>query len=159
MAVNQTTGAAAPHERGALVIATVRRFKFALVALIVLAAWISDVGLLHRAAAELPKLTDAELIRRYAERLAGVKATLSPTSTVGYLSDREPRDAVTDPYGVALYYITQYTLAPVVVSLSLEPPLVIGNFEQPAAAAEAAGAHQLTVVKNFGNGVFLFRRP
>lgn len=150
---------AAIWERGVMSGQGRRQLAFAALFAVLVVGVVANLQLLSRALAELPKLTDAELIERYASRFAGVKALLPRTGTVGYLSDREPRDAVTDPYGVGYYYLTQYTLAPIIVSQSLEPSLIVGNFEQPSVATTTAAAHQLTAVKDFGDGVLLLHRP
>lgn len=53
------------------------------------------------------------------------------------------------------YYLAQYALAPVVVDHSSEHGLVVGNF--PGAKAFPP-TENLQLVRDFGNGVLLFRK-
>jgi hypothetical protein len=59
---------------------------------------------------------------------------------------------------VRRYYLTQYSLAPVVVAPDANRELVVANFSSASAIVRLAGAQGLTVEKNFGNGVALLRR-
>ena len=84
-----------------------------------------------------------------APRFEGLRSILPHRGTVGYLSDT---DELED------YYLTQYFLAPVVVAHDAQQDLVVANVRSPAAIAKLAAAHNLTVVRNFQNGIALLRR-
>jgi hypothetical protein len=84
-----------------------------------------------------------------APRFDGLRSILPHRGTVGYLSDADEK---------ADYFLTQYFLAPVVVAHDAQQDLVVANVRSPAAIAKLAAAHNLTVVRNFQNGIALLRR-
>jgi len=91
----------------------------------------------------------AEKIPRQSDlRFAELRKNLPARGVVGYWGD----SALTPP-AVGAYYLTQYALAPLVVERSLKHPLVVGNFPDSAAPPVPAN---LRLVKDFGDGVFLF---
>jgi len=80
------------------------------------------------------------------QRFAALKANLPPGGVVGYLG--EPGDSAAPDY-----YLTQYALAPLVVDLSPNHVIVVGNFPS---SPPSQIPRNLRVVKDFGNGVILF---
>jgi hypothetical protein len=88
-----------------------------------------------------------------ANRFRGLREVLPARGVVGYLSDTTEGMA-----GTRAYCLTQYYLAPLVVAQDPSHDLVIGNFASPAGVARTATAHDLTVARDFGNGVTLLRR-
>jgi len=90
----------------------------------------------------------ADAVTRNAPRFEGLRAALPPRGTVGYISDTDELEA---------YYLTQYFLAPVVVAHDAGRDLVVANVKSPAAIATLAAAHNLTVIRDFRNGVALLR--
>jgi hypothetical protein len=95
----------------------------------------------------------ADGIAMDANRFRSLREALPARAVVGYLSDNT--EAME---GARAYYLTQYYLAPVVVARDPAHELVIANFASPAAVAAATTAHDLTVTRDFGNGVALLRR-
>jgi hypothetical protein len=98
-----------------------------------------------------------------ANRFRSLREELPARGVVGYLSDSNLDKTILDKTGEGLegtrvYYLTQYYLAPVVVARDPAHDLVIANFASPAAVAAAAATHNLTVMRDFGNGVALLRR-
>jgi hypothetical protein len=87
------------------------------------------------------------------QRFAELRTVLPPRGIVGYLSDTSGSKE-----SVRRYYLTQYSLAPVVVAPDANRELVVANFSSASAIVRLAGAQGLTVEKNFGNGVALLRR-
>src|SRR5262245_55932558 len=87
-----------------------------------------------------------DISMRSDQRFAALKANLPPRGVVGYLG--EPGDSRTPDY-----YLTQYALAPLVVDLSSNHRIVVGNFPS---APPAQLPQTLRGVKDFGNGVILF---
>lgn len=86
------------------------------------------------------------------ERFAALKGALPKDSgTVGYVGDMNI-DA-----NPSAYYLTQYALAPLVVVNGAHHRFVVGNFVRPEVAPRIAAANGLTAVRDFGNGIFLFR--
>ena len=58
----------------------------------------------------------------------------------------------------AEFLLTQYTLTPLYITDSYKMPLVIGNFPNKAPSPKVLKRKKLVLVRDFGNGVFLFRR-
>jgi hypothetical protein len=88
-----------------------------------------------------------------ANRFRSLREELPARGVVGYLTD-----TTEGLEGARTYYLTQYYLAPVVVARDPAHELVIGNFASRSVVAAAAAAHDLTVARDFGNGVALLRR-
>ena len=96
---------------------------------------------------------DAAGIAMDANRFRSLRENLPARGVVGYLSD-----TTEGLEGNRAYYLTQYYLAPVVVARDLAHELVIANLASPTVVAGAAAANDLTVMRDFGNGVALLRR-
>jgi hypothetical protein len=90
------------------------------------------------------KLIDQE------RRFAPVREIVPPNSLVGYVSDM-----TTDP---TLLLTAQYALAPRLIVRNPSSDWVIGNFARPQDFEALARAHGLMLVKQFPDGVILFRR-
>jgi hypothetical protein len=88
-----------------------------------------------------------------AERFSVLRRNLPARGMVGYLSD-----TVGEMESARAYYLTQYYVAPVVVARDPAHEFVIANFASPLSIAAAAAAHDLTVARDFSNGVALLRR-
>jgi hypothetical protein len=88
-----------------------------------------------------------------ANRFRSLREDLPARGVVGYLSD-----TTEGLEGARTYYLTEYYLAPVVVARDPGHELVVANFASPDAVAVAAAAHDLIVMRDFGNGVALLRR-
>jgi hypothetical protein len=88
-------------------------------------------------------------ITLYEGRFTPLKPLLPRHGLVGYVSDR--------PESAREFYLTQYALAPVVVAQNLDTPLVVGNFFEPELSVQVAARHRLTLLRDFGGGVVLFR--
>lgn len=87
-----------------------------------------------------------DISARSDQRFAVLKARLPANGVVGYIG--ETGDSATPDY-----YLTQYALAPLVVDLSPDHPLVVGNFpSRPPAQIPT----KLLLMQDFGNGVMLF---
>jgi len=56
------------------------------------------------------------------------------------------------------YFQTQYALAPLLVRCGTDYPHVIGNFSNRRAAARRQFVRGLTRVRDFGDGIVLYRR-
>lgn len=78
-------------------------------------------------------------------RFSALRAALPRYGVVGYIG--QSHNSTAD------YYLTQYALAPLVVDLSVNHPLVIGNFPSSPPPLQVEG---LRLVRDFGNGVLLF---
>ena len=98
---------------------------------------------------------DAYLIDAQPERLREAARLLPDKTVIGYLSDLSFEEAI----GSASYFGVANALAPRLVIRSADQPFwVIGNFSHPLDFAAAGAAHHLDLVRDFGNGVVIFRR-
>jgi hypothetical protein len=119
----------------------------------------STVRWLQRGA-EWPARPAKDEISAYEHRFQELRSVLPARGVVGYLGDPEPTQATPDQANAAAllhfrrYLLAQYTLAPLLLIESSEPELVIGNFEPGALPPAPPG---LQVVRNYGDGVVLFR--
>src|SRR5215510_14159519 len=87
-------------------------------------------------------------------RFQELRTALPGRGTVGYLSDF----VGTTPYDLAQYYLTQYSLAPVVVTPRPDQRTV-GNFSSLSAARALMEKHELDLVRDFGKGLLLLEKP
>jgi hypothetical protein len=90
-------------------------------------------------------------------RFAGVRGTLPPEGIVGYLSDLP---VGSDEWQVNFFGV-QYALAPRLLAEESDghkTDWVVGNFLKKPVLPEIEKAHNLKLVKEFGLGVYLFRR-
>lgn len=97
-----------------------------------------------------------DAISLYERRFEGLKGVLPPRGVVGYVSDHQARDIRFDA-GSGDFYLTQYALAPLIVVYSLEPTFIVGNFRRSTPTADFLRSRNLILLKDFGNGVMLFR--
>ena len=95
----------------------------------------------------------SDLITLDSQRFEGLRAILGPRGLVGYLDDTGGR-----PGSPRAYYLTQYSLAPVVVAADAAHELVVANFSTASSIHAVAAANGLTVVHDFNNGVALLKR-
>ena len=87
-----------------------------------------------------------DISTRSDERFAALKAHLPVSGVIGYIG--EANDSATPDY-----YLTQYALAPLVVDLSPNHEIVVGNFPS---TPPSKIPQNLRLMKDFGNGVMLF---
>jgi hypothetical protein len=98
---------------------------------------------------------DPYMINAQPDRLRDAVSYLPDRAVVGYLSDLD-LGAVA---GQSAYFGVMYALAPRLVTRSADDPQwVVGNFSHPLDYAAAGAPHRLDVVKDFGNGIVLFKR-
>jgi hypothetical protein len=128
--------------------------------LVLLYAGASTVQWLQRAA-EWRAHASQDEISSYERRFAELRAMLPARGVVGYLGHPAPTGATPREANAAAllhfrrYLLAQYALAPVLLNESTEPQFVVGNFEPGAALPAPAG---LRVLRDFGDGLILFRR-
>jgi hypothetical protein len=93
---------------------------------------------------------EAYEVSRYERRYDGIRPLLPKHGAVGYLSDRmEPNEQ---------FMLTEYALAPLVLELSPDHEIVVGNFFDPRVGPTLARQHGLVVVRDFGRGLLLLQR-
>lgn len=97
-------------------------------------------------------------------RIAQLKGSLPSSGEVGYVTTVENEKifayekALQNVEYLAQYVLTQYTLAPLIVRNSPEHPLVVGNFLDGPPAPGFLEKNKLVPVKDFGDGLILYRR-
>ena len=98
---------------------------------------------------------DPFMINAQPDRVREVISYLPEHAEVGYLSDISFEVAT----GSAAYFGVMYALSPRLVTRSADSDeWVVGNFSHPLDYAAAGAAHHLELVKDFRNGIVLFRR-
>ena len=114
-----------------------------------------------RSSSDIPE-TDPVTIHE--ARIRQLKPLLPPFGEVGYATTVEndrifaAERAFQNVEYLAQYALTQYTLAPLIVRNSPDLPLVVGNFLDGPPALGFLERHDLVPVKNFGDGLVLFRK-
>ncbi len=111
---------------------------------------VSSVHLLTTSGRLRPKLFGTDEITLNERRFVALKRELPQHGVVGYTGDRNREMG-----GIRDYYLTQYTLSPLVVDYSTSHHLVIGNMPEGNAAVPAN--RDLVLVADFGNGVRLYK--
>lgn len=101
----------------------------------------------------------ADFVSPSEKRLAPAKEVLPTTGEIGYISRENPTDALVEPEAVRNYYITQYSLAPLVVTpaagLTPAPNVVLGNFTGEIHATVS----EVSVIHDFGSGIVVIETP
>ena len=85
-------------------------------------------------------------------RWSPVKGLLPPDAVVGYISD------ATEGTLGREYNLAQNVLAPLIVVCGADQKYVIGSFHGAVPDANSPAVRNLTLVKDFGNGVLVFKR-
>ena len=111
-----------------------------------------------------PDIPATDAVTVHEARINQLKPLLPPKGEVGYVTTVEndrifaAERAFQNVEFLAQYVLTQYTLAPVVVRNSPDRPLVVGNFLDGPPAPGFIEKHGLSPVKDFGDGLILYRR-
>ena len=119
---------------------------------LVIAALLSLYGTLDFYGAQIERnktQKDSYQIGAQEQRFEALKRELGANAVAGYVSDLS--DA-----GILLS--AQHALAPVLLVDDVPYQFVVGNFSKPLDYSEFGRARNLVLVKDFGNGVTLFRK-
>ena len=109
-------------------------------------------------------LPDKDPVTIHEARIAQLKGSLPASGEVGYVTTVENEQifayerAMKNVEYLAQYALTQYTLAPLIVRNSPELPLVVGNFLDGPPAPGFLEKNGLVPIKDFGDGLILYRR-
>ncbi len=123
----------------------------ACVILIIFFALLSNIQLLTQTLTSAPRLIGKDEITLYERRFEGLKKILPEHGVVGYLTEEGAEEVRANTE----YFFTQYALSPVIVVKTQEPRLVVGNFSRAVSGSKVATDRNLTLLKDFGNGVML----
>jgi hypothetical protein len=93
--------------------------------------------------------SDPYRIAAQEQRFTALKRSLPANTVLGYVSDLQQP---------AILSAAQYWLAPFVIVDDAGREWVLGNFTRPLDYAEFGKKRKLTLVKDFSNGVVLFRK-
>jgi hypothetical protein len=96
-------------------------------------------------------------LSRYEKRFTPLRAVLR-NGVLGYISDEADETEEDKEYRDCRIYLARYWLAPVVLVRSLDYSLVVGNFLKHAPDFETYRKIGLIPVRDFGNGLVLFKR-
>ncbi len=89
-----------------------------------------------------------------AARFEEFRVSVPDGATLGYLTD-VPADGI---LASSMFFGAQYALAPRLLQKGDSYNLVLGNFAKPADFRLVGSQHGLSLERDFGNGVVLFRR-
>ena len=78
---------------------------------------------------------------------------MPPRAVLGYVSDNPANDTQSQ----AEFYLTQYALAPAIVKATTEEHFVVANFHTSSPDAAMLRSKNLTLERDFGNDVFIYR--
>lgn len=97
---------------------------------------------------------EPDQITIYEKRFMELKAMLENHLVVGYVSDYNDNS---DENGIA-FSMTQYVLAPILLVRGTKRDFIVGNFHRAKPNINAFEKENLSIYKDFGNGVILFER-
>ena len=97
---------------------------------------------------------ELDQITIYEKKFIGLKEFLGNHLVVGYVSDYDDNS---DEDGIA-YTMTQYVLAPIILVRGIKRNFIIGNFHSVKPNIKAYEKENLSLIRDFGNGVILFER-
>ena len=86
-------------------------------------------------------------------RLGAFREAVASNAILGYLTDVPLGKEASD----GMFLAAQYTLAPRILQKETNRPHVLGNFTRPVDLAAAGRPYGLSVERDFGNGVVLYR--
>lgn len=133
-------------------------------AILVCLAGYAVFGLLAQSIRVYSSLPEKDPVTIHEERIRQLNPLLPASGEVGYVTTVENdlifgfEKSFTNVEYLAQYILTQYTLAPVLVRNSPELPLVVGNFLAGPPAAGFIERHGLVPLRDFGDGLVLYRR-
>ena len=93
----------------------------------------------------------------YIQRFSSLRKILRGHGIVGYITDKKPEEISKDFNALQGFYLTQYALSPVIVDNSLDYDLIVGNFNGLPPGKVFIKNRDVSVYKDFGTGVFLYK--
>jgi hypothetical protein len=100
------------------------------------------------------KRKELDQVTIYEKKFIELKAFLQDHMVVGYVSDYDDNS---DEDGMA-YGMTQYVLAPIILVRGKKRNFIVGNFHSANPNIKAYEEENLSLYRDFGNGVILFQR-
>ena len=139
------------------------RGKAGIILLVVLTGY-AVLNLLWQGVRSFPDLPGTDPVTIHEARIAQLLPLLPAAGAVGYVTTVEndrifaAEKSFTNVEFLAQYVLTQYTLAPRIVRNSPDLPLVVGNFIDGPPAPGFLEKNSLVPLKDFGDGLVLYRR-
>ena len=96
---------------------------------------------------------DPYLIGAQSAKFGTFREAVAPSAVLGYLTDAEPGRVASD----AMFRAAQYALAPRLLEKRTNTMQVLGNFTRSADFAAFGRQYGLSLERDFGNGVVLYR--
>ncbi len=96
---------------------------------------------------------DPYQIAAQSARLGSFREAVAVDAVLGYVTDAAPGSEVYD----SMFLAAQYTLAPRLLDKKTKYQQVLGNFTRPADFAAVGRQYGLSLQRDFGNGVVLYR--
>ena len=136
-----------------------KAFRWLSLALVVV--WsLANVVHVSRTVTRRNPLQEAGVIAAYDERFRLVREeilAIENLKRVGFVSDVQPNEVLYDFTAAKDYFLTQYALAPVVLTLEpQETNYAIGSFSSTAIENRVLSGFE--TVRDWGDGIVLFRR-
>ena len=103
-----------------------------------------------------PAKITQRIIFNYEKRFISLRQALPRRGVVGFITDVGKDEYREDPETRIL--TAQYSLAPIILGNSLDYPLIVGHFRNPTPDFEFYRNKGLIPLRDFGNGIFLFKR-
>ncbi len=100
------------------------------------------------------KRGEPDQITLYEKKFMPLKAMLQNHLVVGYVSDYDDNS---DEDGTA-FSMTQYVLSPILLVRGTKREFIVGNFHRAKPNIKGFEKENLSMLKDFGNGVILFER-
>ena len=134
--------------------------KLAIVLLVLVSVYSSVTYLVNNIKAWNPRLITNDGVYDWDTRLADLRADLPPdVEVVGYVSDWDISPDYNYPNNETEYVLTQYTLAPVIVTRDAERAWVIVNLAPKDFESWLATQSTDIKVKKYPLGLFLVHKP
>ena len=127
-------------------------------ALILSAILLSQLAVIVGLVQRLPSAMATEGMARYEKRYAEARKALPRSGVIGYLSDPQDNEGATHGLYSSRCFSAEYYLAPLIITDSVEPELILGNFFSPGGMQKAMAGRKFVVLHDFHNGVFILRK-
>lgn len=134
-----------------------------LMLLVCLAAY-ANIGMLNSAIRDYPQTKTTDIVSLYEARMNRAREAVAQYKEVGYVTtvDNDKifgrEKSFEDVEMLAQYILAQYSLAPVIIRNSRDYEMVLGNFVDGSPDREYLKRNSLVQVKEFGDGLFLYRK-
>lgn len=121
--------------------------------MIIIPSFLHNFKALHKGVQRYNR-QEPDPVTEYEKRFGDIKAHLHNHTVVGYITDYDDKS---DRYGQA-FNMTQYVLAPVILVRGIKRKFIVGNFQGAQPDIKAYENKNISLIRDFGEGVLLFER-